>query len=136
MPDAAPLDLDRLSRIAASAGGARLVVIFGSIARGQPSPWSDVDIGVSGCEFWEGLRIGARIGAALGREPHVVDLDTASDALRFRVAREGILLWEAAPGTWTRFRADSAVRYFDVLPIVKRCAEGVRSRLLREASSG
>lgn len=136
MPEPAPIDIERLSRIAATIRGARLVVIFGSVARGRPSPWSDVDIGVSGGEYWEGLRIGAQIGAAIGREPHVVDLDTASDALRFRVAREGILLWEDAPKTWTRFQADSAVRYFDVQSIVARCAEGVRRRLLREARNG
>jgi predicted nucleotidyltransferase len=132
----APFDLDSVSRIAATVRGARLLVIFGSIARGRPMPWSDVDIGVSGGEFWEGLRVGARIGAALGREPHVVDLDTASEALRFRVAREGILLWEVAPGTWARFQAESALRYFDVQTIVKRCTEGVRGRILREARGG
>jgi predicted nucleotidyltransferase len=114
----------------------KLIVLFGSVARGQPRPDSDVDIGVLGAEFWDGLEIGSELGACLGREPHVVDLATANDLLRFQVAREGVPLHEGEADAWPRFRAESAVRYFDVAPIVALCAEGARRRLAREAGLG
>ena len=118
------------------APGVKLVVLFGSVARGQARPDSDADIAILGGEFWDGLRIGAAIGARLGREPHVVDLGTANDLLRFQAAREGILLHEGEPDAWVRFQAESAVRYFDIAPLIAQCAAGARRRLAREAGHG
>jgi predicted nucleotidyltransferase len=116
------------------AAGARLVVVFGSVARGEARPWSDVDIAIEGLAFWEGQTLGIAIGRALGREPHVVDLAEASDHLRYRIAREGVLLYEREADAWPRFRAGASLRWFDLAPIVERCAEGVRQRLRREAA--
>ena len=99
------LDVDGLSQTAREGPAARLIVLFGSVAREEQFPWSDLDVGISGVEFWRGLEIGSRLGAVLGREAHVVDLDTASDWLRFQVARDGILLHEGEPGVWARFLA-------------------------------
>jgi len=122
-----------VERMASGCPGLRLVVLFGSVARQQARPDSDVDVGVLGGGFWDGLRIGAAVGARLGREPQVVDLGTASDLLCFHVARDGILLYEGEPDAWARFRAESAVRYFDVAPIIALCAEGARRRLALDA---
>jgi len=124
------LDLDTLRAVAQRYPEARLVVLFGSVARGQAVPWSDADVGVSGLAFWRGLELGAELGAKFGREVHVVDLDTASEALCFAVARDGILVAEGAPDAWARFQAESALRYFDLAPIIARCAEGARRALL------
>lgn len=119
----------RLQAIAAEYPEAGLIVLFGSVARGGAAPWSDVDVGVAGVPFWRGLEIGARIGAALDRPPHVVELETASDWLRFQVAREGVVLAQDDPWTWPQFQARAALRYFDVQPIIALCAEGARVRL-------
>lgn len=132
----APLDLEALRRVACDFADARLVVLFGSVARGRPAPWSDADVGVSGLPFWRSLELGARVGASLGREAHVVDLDAASDWLRYLVAREGVLLAAAPPDAWPRFRAEAALRWFDLAPIVARCAEGARRSLLEGAARG
>jgi len=123
-------DLERLRRAAAAVPGARLVVLFGSVARGQAAAWSDADIGILGLDFWPALKLGAAVASQLGREPHVVDLDRASDWLRFRVANEGVPLCEGEPGAWAGFRATAPLRYFDVQPIIARCAAGARRRLL------
>lgn len=130
------MDLASLRRLVVEEyPSARLVVLFGSVARGNAMAWSDVDIGIGGCDFWEALKLGAAIGAVFGREPHVVELDTASDLLRWHIAREGLLVYEAKRGTWHEFRAQSIIRYLDLAPIVKLCAEGVRRRLAREGQA-
>lgn len=125
-----------LRAIAAGAAGARLVVLFGSVARGGASADSDVDVGISGLAFWEGLRLGHALGAALGREAHVVELDTASELLRAEVARDGLPLHEGEPDAWALFRADAIVRWLDLAPLVALCAEGARQRLMRESRRG
>lgn len=125
-----------LARIAARYRDARLVVVFGSVARGQARADSDVDIAVLGADLWTAHRLGAELGAALDREAHVIDLASASDHLRFNVARDGVLIREGEPGLWARVQAEAALRWFDLAPIVARCAAGVRTRLLREAAGG
>lgn len=130
---AADLDLVPLRRIACADSATR-VVLFGSVARGDARPDSDVDVGVLEGEFWPAHRLGAAIGAALGREAHVVLLEDASDHLRYEIARHGVLLYESEPYRWARFQAEAALRWFDLAPIVERCAAGVRARLLREAA--
>jgi hypothetical protein len=56
--------------------------------------------------------------------------------LRFEIARDGLPLWQASPEVWPRFQAESAVRYFDLAPVIRRCAEGARRRLEKEARHG
>jgi predicted nucleotidyltransferase len=124
------LDLERLRAAARGFSEARLVVLFGSVARGEATPLSDADVGVLGLPFWRGLELGAALGRVLGREPHVVELETASDWLRFRVAREGRLLAADEPDAWPRFQAEAALRWFDLEPIVRLCAAGA-ARTLR-----
>jgi predicted nucleotidyltransferase len=126
----------RAAGVAGTVANARLFVLFGSVARGEARSDSDVDLAVLGPEYWDVLRVGATLAAELGREPHVVDLATAPDLLRYEVAAHGILLFEHEPFAWARFRAESAVRYFDLAPVIATCAAGVRRRLAAEAHHG
>jgi predicted nucleotidyltransferase len=132
----APVDLAELAEVAGLHPSARLVVLFGSLARGTPFPWSDADIGVLGGTWLEQLKLGAALGRSIGREAHVVDLEHAPEALRQEIARQGLLVREAAAGTWSDYRAQSFVRWFDFAPLRRRCAEGVRRRLREEAHRG
>ncbi len=122
-------ELDEIRSRAADYPDAQLVVLFGSVARGTPAPWSDVDIATLGLSFWRGVALGYALGSACGREPHVVELETSSDWLRFQVAQQGLLV-AGSMEMWTRFRAEAALRYFDLAPIIAKCADGVRRRLL------
>jgi uncharacterized protein len=127
------IDHDELARDCAKYPGVELVVAFGSVARGQARPDSDVDVGVWGGGFWGQLAIGTDIGRRIDKEPHVVDLAVASEWLRFQIARDGFLLYEGKPGAWNEFKAQAMLRYWDVAPIIALTAAGVRRRLLREA---
>jgi len=124
-----------IDRLSARWPDLKLVVVFGSVARGATRPDSDIDVGVLGGGFWEQLDVGTEVGGLAAREPQVVDLMTASDRLRFEVARDGILLYEREPGSWARFQAEATLRYFDLAPIITLCTEGVRRRLLAEAGT-
>lgn len=123
------------TRLAREAAGLRLIVLFGSVARGQALPMSDVDIGVLGAEFWDGLRIGSDLAHLCQREPHVVVLDTAPELLRYEVARDGVLLFECERDDWAKFRADAIVRYLDFKPTLDLCVAGAR-RMLAQARRG
>ena len=131
----AALDLDALLRAASPFGEARLVVVFGSVARTQARVDSDADVGILGVSFWRGLLLGEALGSVLGREAHVVELERASDWLRYEVARDGVLVHETPPGEWARFRAEAALRYFDLRPIIELCAAGA-TRALRHPADG
>jgi predicted nucleotidyltransferase len=130
------LDVPALARICAGYSGVHLVVLFGSVARGEARPGSDVDVAVLGGEFWDQLGLGNALATLLGREPHVVDLKAASDWLRFQVTRDGLLVYEKSPWEWAEWRARAMVLYWDLAPIIALCAAGVESRLLKEARRG
>ena len=123
------------SRLGREVAGVRLIVLFGSVARGQALPMSDVDIGILGAEFWHGLRMGSDLARLCQREPHVVALETAPELLRYEIARDGILLFECERDDWAKFRADAIVRYLDFKPTLDLCVAGAR-RMLTEARRG
>lgn len=80
--------------------------------------------------------IGNEMAALLGRDPHVVEIHATSDWLRFQIAHDGVLVYEATPGLWTQFKARAMVLYWDLAPTIALCAAGVKRRLLREAHHG
>jgi predicted nucleotidyltransferase len=112
-----------------------LVLLFGSVARDQARGDSDADIGVLGGDFWQKLELGSVLASRLGREPHVVELERAPEALAYEVARTAIVLFERVPGIWPRYQGGAATRFFDFQPAHRRFVEGARRRLIRELQS-
>ncbi|MGY4706933.1 nucleotidyltransferase family protein [Candidatus Bipolaricaulota sp. J31] len=75
--------------------GARRVFLFGSVARGEERPGSDVDLACEGLHperFFEAL---GKLLLCTGRDIDLVDLDEAKGPLRERIEKEGVLLYEA-----------------------------------------
>lgn len=107
----APLDaIRRAAAEVARAAGYRLVVLFGSAARGEGAP-SDLDIGILATGPLDAVDATNRLIRALGmQEVDVADLGRAEPLLAALVAREAILLYER-PGEFARF-ASLAVRRF------------------------
>lgn len=89
-----PIDRQRLSAVAAQFG-LRLVLLFGSAARGQVRPDSDCDIAVAGCPP---DRFGDLSGALQGTirggaELDLVRLEPADPLFRYEILRDAMLLY-------------------------------------------
>lgn len=99
--------------------------LFGSQARGEATPDSDVDVAVlfhtepPATLDGLGLTLAANIEAATGRRADVVVLNRASPALIHRVLRDGILVLETDRSARVRFEVKARADYFDVLPYLQ-----------------
>lgn len=99
------------------------VYLFGSVARGQAGPSSDVDVGV----LYEvtppatldgmGFDLAAELEGAVGRPVDLVVLNRASADLIHRVLRDGILVVERDRSRRIAFEVKSRNEYFDLAPI-------------------
>ena len=63
--------------------------LFGSIARGDPRPGSDVDIAVRGCAPGAFFRLAAELERALDAPLDLVDLDLAPESFSAEVRARG-----------------------------------------------
>jgi uncharacterized protein len=124
--------------------GATAVYLFGSVARGEARPDSDVDVGVL---FDAAPRatldapqftLEGDLERRLGRRVQVVALNRASADLVHRVLRDGRIVLDADRAARLRFEVRKRNEYFDLAPIrrlyrrypgstaVGRVAEGPR----------
>lgn len=97
--------------------------LFGSVARGDDRPTSDVDIAVltsraadhTMADLWLDLR--ADLCSIASTEVDLVVLDHAPVDLVHRVLRDGVLLVERDRGVRIAFEVDARNRFFDMTPI-------------------
>ena len=130
--------LERLKRQAAVRPELKLAVLFGSTARGEARPKSDVDLGVLLDPYSPELRfqVEAELGRAAGRPVDVILLDDAPPLLRFEIAREGVLLFQREDHRWTDFKAKAMVDWWDWAPTHRMIAAGVVRRLRERIANG
>jgi predicted nucleotidyltransferase len=119
--------VDILSACLSSRGSSiACAYLFGSVARGEARPTSDIDLAVlfkqDPPSTLEGLGfdIAGDIERALGSPVDIVVLNRASPDLVHRVLRDGILVHESDPGARIRFETRKRAEYFDVLPYLKQ----------------
>ena len=114
---------------------ARVVVayLFGSHARGEARPGSDVDVGVllvdDGPARLGGPRddLARALERSLGVPVDVVDLDRAPADLVHRVLRDGDLVLERDPVRRVRFEVKRRAEYLDLKPYLDAHREAVTS---------
>ncbi len=117
-----------------------IVYLFGSQARGDAGPLSDVDIAVLACDDVPPddytalqLRLMTRLMRALKRDDvQVVILNRAPILLQHRVIRDGRLLLCRDELLRSRYEARVLVRYFDSRHLEDLYNEGLMKRIMTE----
>ena len=111
--------------------------VFGSQARGNPGPLSDVDVAVwaspgtdARSRFALRLELAKAATSALdGETVDLVVLDDASPLLRHRARRDGELLVDRDPRTRVRDEARALVEFLDTKPLREQAAAAVSNRI-------
>jgi predicted nucleotidyltransferase len=99
--------------------------LFGSFARGEARPGSDMDIALlfhqePPCSLdGLGMDFAGAIEDATGKRADVVVLNRASPDLIHRVLRDGVLILENDRPTRIGFEVRARAEYFDVLPYIR-----------------
>lgn len=124
--------VERLDAIGARHPGLRLLVLFGSRARGDARPESDWDLGYLGEAGLDPDALLLDLVDALGTDRvDLVDLVRAGAQVAFRAAAEGRVLYEAAPGVFGQFWFDAVSFWCDLEPILRTGYADVLARLRR-----
>ncbi|MEQ9321190.1 MAG: nucleotidyltransferase domain-containing protein [Polyangiaceae bacterium] len=95
---------ERISAVCEAQPHVELAIVFGSVAKGTATDRSDVDIAVRGRGI-EMLSLTLALSEALGREVDVVMLDDPGVPLLEALIRDGIVIWESAPGAGAQWRS-------------------------------
>lgn len=115
--------------------GLRLLLLFGSRARGDASDGSDWDFGFladPGLAAFDPDRLLTDLAGALGTERiDLADLSRAGALVRFRAARDGIVISERDDTVHARFWNDAVGFWCDAGPVIQSGYEGILERLDR-----
>jgi predicted nucleotidyltransferase len=84
--------------------GVHFALIFGSVARNESGPGSDLDIAIGPSEI-DVLQAQAELSEALGQEVDLVSMKDAPIPLLEQVMRDGIIAYERSPGAGALFRS-------------------------------
>jgi predicted nucleotidyltransferase len=110
-----------LVRAAERVEGLDLLVLHGSRARGEARVDSDWDFAVIGDARLDISALLASLVDALGTDRvDLADLTRAGAVLRFRVARDGIVVFERRAGAFESFAVSAAQLWCDMEPVLRR----------------
>lgn len=138
--DTAPIPTDRLRDALERAGRVVFAYVFGSTARGRPTPESDLDVavwiedGLDAPDWAYRSLLPDLMAAARSDAVDLTVLNEAPPALRFTVQHTGEVIFERdAPGRAARVEFEQRARkdYWDFRPRLEEYAEFLRRRLER-----
>ncbi|MCL7453271.1 MAG: nucleotidyltransferase domain-containing protein [Anaerolineae bacterium] len=119
------VNLPAISTVLARQGDVVAAYLFGSLARGQAGPLSDIDIAALLTPALEEqaaverqLDLMVALDALDPREMQVTLLNHAPPALAYQVLRDGILFYERSQPQRIGFEVRAMQRYFDVQPML------------------
>jgi predicted nucleotidyltransferase len=124
--DASTAEYSQLARIAQAHSGLTLLVLHGSRARRDAREDSDWDFAFASEADTDIPHLYADLAAALGTDlVDLVDLGTAGGLIRYRVARDGVLLHESEPGTFEKFWFAAVSFWCDAAPVLRSSYESI-----------
>lgn len=126
-----------LGELFAAEGDVVAAYLFGSQARGQAGPLSDVDLAVwldpslDRDRRWRRQLDLTRLGTSTLRtnEVQVIVLNDAPPLLAHRALRDGIVLADSDPFQRVRFETAAIIRYLDTIPLREEMSRGLRQRM-------
>ncbi len=110
-------------------------LLFGSVARGQATPLSDVDVGIFTERPMELLELGGLVSEleqAVGRPVDVVELHKALQrrpALAYEAVAHGKLIFCRDEDRWVDFKYRTFLAYFDTEPLRRMVHDAFLERL-------
>ena len=120
------VDLQAMSVYLAEQSDVAAAYLFGSVARGQASHLSDVDVAVlldpelgMTAAVERQLELMVTLDEFAGPEVQVTVLNRASPLLAYQVVRQGLLLYERNRPRRISFEVRAMQRYFDVQPMLE-----------------
>lgn len=132
IPPLTGLRADAVRRIAHEAPGLRLLVLHGSRSRDDARPDSDWDFGYLGGDGFDPDGLLAHLAAALDSDRiDFADLDRSGGQLRFRVARDGQVIFSRNESEWDRFWMDAVSFWCDAGPVLQAAYDGALQELTR-----
>lgn len=112
--------MEALRRSVATLPGLRLLVLHGSRARGDAHARSDFDFAYFAAPGFDEFELRARLDRTLKTDAvDLADLGRAGALLRYRVARDGIVVFQSAPGVFEDFQLEAALFWIDIRDIVR-----------------
>ncbi len=118
--------LDQVTALARQASGLRLLILFGSRARGDAHARSDWDFGFLAGRGFDPDELLTRLTILLWTDRiDLVDLSLAGGLLRFRAASDGKILFETTAGTFERFWLEAVSFWCDAGPVLEEAYEAV-----------
>lgn len=128
-----PQDSARLSAIRAftkDLGGLELLVLFGSRGRRDGQSHSDWDFAYLGAGTLDVERLRAELSLILETDNvDLVDLSRSGGLLRYRVAKDGIAIFESGKDVFASFFYDAVSFYFDAQPVLEASYDTVLAGL-------
>jgi len=121
-----------LKQLSARTPGLDLLMLFGSRARGDAHDASDWDFGyLASGEIDYPALLAAIVTTVCADRVDLVDLSRASGLLRYRAARDGLLIFEARPRLSEAFRLDALDFWCDAGPLLQQGYRAVLAELDR-----
>jgi len=121
-----------LTQIAGHAAGLRLLVLYGSRARGDARPGSDWDLGyLAGSDFDPDAMLAVLADHLRADRVDLVDLATATGQLRYQVARDGRVLFDGTGRDWSAFWMAAVGFWCDAGPVITAAYADVLEELGR-----